>query len=89
MRVAVATTSQIRALALVPAARAGRGHEGTRNPLAARQAKPAVNASAAFLAQMIAQELYPESLPPESALADAYRPRPRAAFEGLNFRATA
>jgi hypothetical protein len=89
MRVAAPTTSQIRAVALVPAARTGRGHEEHRGPLVARQAKPAVETSAAFLAQVIAQELYPESLPPEASLADAYRPRPRDALEGLNFRAIA
>jgi hypothetical protein len=89
MRVSTATASLSRVTALVPAARTGRGGEQVLQHYTAPQAAVPVDASAAFLAQAIAQELYSETLPPEASLADAYLPRPRAAFEGLNFRAVA
>ena len=89
MRVSAAKTSPARVVALVPAARTGRGNEQPLQHYTVRQAAVPVDASVAFLAQAIAQELYSGALPPESSLADAYLPRPRAAFEGLNFRAIA
>jgi hypothetical protein len=89
MRVSATTTSQIRAVSLVPAARSGRGSDQPLQHYTAPQAAAPVDASAAFLAQAIAQELFWDALPPEASLADAYLPRPRAAFEGLNFRAIA
>jgi hypothetical protein len=85
MRVSTATASQVRATALVPAARTGRGQEQPLQHYTARRAAVPVDASAAFLAQVIAQEMYWGALLPEAALADAYLPRPRAAFEGLNY----
>jgi hypothetical protein len=90
MRIAAALATPIRAIALLPAARIGHGREELpREKAAPHHVAAPVDASAAFLAQAIAQELYPDALPPEAARADAYLPRPRAAFEGLNFRAIA
>jgi len=91
MRIAATSSpAPIRAIALVPRARAGHGREGEANlPVPAHLVVTPVHASAAFLAQSIAQEIMGEDLPREAALADAYLPKATAAFEGLNFRTLA
>jgi hypothetical protein len=90
MRVAAATAPQVRTFAFLPIARAARAQEEPPcEDLIRRQAAVPIEASAAFLAQAIAQELYPEPLPLGFSLAAVYRRQPRAAFEGLNFRTIA
>jgi hypothetical protein len=82
--------SPIRAIALLPRARTGHGREeGATVPAAAHFSVTPVRASAAFLAQSIAQELMPEVAAPSPGFPSAYRTAPSAAFEGLNFRAIA
>jgi hypothetical protein len=89
MRIA-APISSIRAVALLPRAHVGHGREeGATVPAITQLAVTPVQATAAYLAQTIAQELMGEPLPPAYNLADAYLPRPSAAFEGLNFRTVA
>ena len=88
MRIA-APISSIRAIAYVPRARAGHGHEeGATVPAAAQLAVTPVRATSAFLAQTIAQELM-ASPTPEYGFVAAYIPKASAAFEGLNFRTVA
>ena len=86
----VAPASPVRAIALLPRARAGHaGEEGATVPAVAQFAVTPVHATSGFLAQTIAQELMVESLAPEAARVAAYLPQPPAAFEGLNFLAIA
>jgi len=86
MRIA-APVSPIRAIALLPRARAGQGRaESATVPAAAHLVVTPVRASAAYLAQTIAQELMGEPMPPSYTCVVAYVPKPSAAFEGLNFR---
>ena len=85
MRIAAAT-SPVRAIAFLPRARVGHGREeGATVPALAQLAVTPVQATAAYLAQTIAQELMGEPLPAYH-LAAAYLSKPSAAFEGLNFR---
>jgi len=85
MRIA-SSISPVRAIALLPRARVGEGREeGATVPALAQLAVTPVQATAAYLAQTIAQELMAEPLPAYH-LAAAYLPKPSAAFEGLNFR---
>lgn len=85
MRIA-APVSPVRAIALLPRAQVGHGREeGATVPALAQLAVTPVQATAAYLAQTISQELMAEPLPAHH-LATAYLPRPSAAFEGLNFR---
>ena len=90
MRVA-ATSSGVYPVALIPKTGIGRNHDDPpRQKFLPTTVASPVNASAAFLAQLIAQELLPPVEPAVEALrSDAYRSEPRAAFEGLNFRAIA
>jgi len=85
MRIAAAI-SPCRAIALLPRARVGQGREdGATVPALAQLAVTPVQATTAYLAQTIAQELMSEPLPAYHRAA-AYLPKPSAAFEGLNFR---
>ena len=89
MRIA-ASVSPVRAIALLPRARAGYGREeGATVPAAAQFAVTPVRAAAGFLAQTIAQELMDEDPAPGPACLAAYLPEPPAAFEGLNFHTVA
>jgi len=91
MRIAATPSlAPVRAMALVPRARAGHGRDGEANlPVPAHLVVTPVHASAAFLAQSIAQEIMGGDLPREASLADAYLPKATASFEGLNFRTLA
>jgi hypothetical protein len=84
MRIA-APLSPVSAIALLPRPHAGREERATV-PAAAHIAVTPVRASAAYLAQTIAQELVGEPLRPAYHMAAVYLPKPSAAFEGLNFR---
>ena len=91
MRIAATPSiAPVRAIALAPRARVGHGRDDEANLLVpAHLVVTPVHASAAFLAQSIAQEIKGEDLPREASLADAYLPKATAAFEGLNFRTLA
>ena len=83
----VAPLSPLTALSFLPRARVRQGREeGATVPAVAHLVVTPVQASAAYLAQTIAQELTGEPLPPAYRRAGAYLPTPSPAFEGLNFR---
>ena len=73
--------------ALHPAALPAAAAAGpTRTPRRRSQPRPQAIASAAFLAQAIAQETPRTALAPRASRLTAYRPGAPAAFEGLNYR---